>query len=135
MKNKIFSLIAFSTILIGCAPKTAPLVSIPARQAETQKLTGGAAQMIKKGMSGSEVIAILGTPNVLTNDKEGNETWVYDKVSNEYEFVKAQDEGWIFGPKTQQSGVEVRTQRTLIVVVNFDSKKLVQNIRHRQTSY
>jgi outer membrane protein assembly factor BamE (lipoprotein component of BamABCDE complex) len=121
--------------LFGCAPQTAPLTSIPARKVETQKLAAGAAQMIKAGMSGAEVIAALGSPNILTNDKAGLETWVYDKISNEYEFVTAQDGGWFFSPRSQSSGVEVRSQRTLIVVVNFDVEKKVKNVQYRQTSY
>ena len=129
----IFVLAIF--VIAGCAPQTAPLTSIPARKIETQKLAVGAAQMIKAGMSGADVITALGSPNILTANKEGLETWVYDKISNEYEFVTAQDGGWFFSPRAQQSGVEVRSQRTMIVVVNFDADKKVKNVQYRQTSY
>ena len=123
------------TVLTSCAPYSVPPASIPARQGETRKLAVGAAQMVKVGMSGADVIAALGSPNVLTNNKEGLETWVYDKISNEYEFVTAQDGGWFFSPRSQASGVQVRSQRTLIVVVNFDADKRVKDVQYRQTTY
>jgi outer membrane protein assembly factor BamE (lipoprotein component of BamABCDE complex) len=133
--KKILLVVSIAALLGGCAPQSAPLTSIPSRKIETQRLAAGAAQMIKPGMSGADVIAALGSPNVLTNNKEGLETWVYDKISNEYEFVTAQDGGWFFSPRSQVSGVEVRSQRTLIVVVNFDSDKKVKNVQYRQTTY
>jgi outer membrane protein assembly factor BamE (lipoprotein component of BamABCDE complex) len=135
---KLFPLVGLSVgiaILSGCAPATAPLATIPERQAETRRLAAGAAQMVKVGMSGADVIAALGSPNVLTNNKEGLETWVYDKISNEYEFVTAQDGGWFFSPRSQQSGVQVQSQRTLLVVVNFNADRRVKNVQYRQTSY
>jgi outer membrane protein assembly factor BamE (lipoprotein component of BamABCDE complex) len=136
--QKIINLIVTGGVLVAmeaCTPQTAPLTTIPSRKIETQKLAVGAAQILTAGMSGADVIAALGSPNVLTNDKDGLETWVYDKISNEYEFVTAQDGGWLFNPKSQQSGVEVRSQRTLIVVVHFDKDKKVKNVQYRQTSY
>ena len=123
------------TVLTSCAPYSVPLASIPARQIETRKLAVGAAQMVKVGMSGAEVVAALGSPNILTGNKEGLETWVYDKISSEFEFVSAEDGGWLFSPRSQASGVQVRSQRTLIVVVNFDAYKRVKDIQYRQTTY
>lgn len=121
--------------LFGCAPQTVPLNNIPARKIETQKLAVGSAQILKRGMSGADVISSLGSPNVITTDKDGFETWVYDKISNEYEYITAQDGGWLLGPKSQQSGVEVKSQRTLIVVIKFDETKKISNVQYRQTSY
>ncbi len=128
-------MVSMAVFLGGCFPQSAPLTAIPARKIETQRLAAGAAQMIKTGMSGSDVIAALGSPNILTYNKDGLETWVYDKISNEYEFVTAQDGGWFFSPRSQSSGVEVRSQRTLIVVINFDTDKKVKTLQYRQTSY
>lgn len=36
---------------------------------------------IKIGMPSSEVVEVLGSPNMVTTDTERRETWVYDKVS------------------------------------------------------
>ncbi len=135
INTNILTSIVLVFSLAGCATTTAPIAVIPARQIETQKITVGAAQTLKVGMAGVEVVTSLGTPNIITTDAQGLETWVYDKISNEFEFVTTQENGWIFNPRKQQSGVEVRTQRTLIVVVKFDKDKKISNIQYRQTTY
>ena len=46
------------------------------------KLTAGKVQQnVSKGMSSTEVVKALGTPNIITKDKTGKTSWVYDKVS------------------------------------------------------
>ena len=37
---------------------------------------------IKIGTPQAEVAAVLGSPNIVTQDAEGLETWIYDKVSS-----------------------------------------------------
>jgi outer membrane protein assembly factor BamE (lipoprotein component of BamABCDE complex) len=134
---KLYTVIAFLgfALLTGCATQPAPVAVIPARQAEIQKITVGAAQTLQIGMGGAEVVSALGTPNIVTTDKEGLETWVYDKIANEYEFVSVQENGWAFNPRQRSSGVEVRSQRTLIVVVKFDKDRKIANVQYRQTAY
>lgn len=128
-------LLSLGLAITGCAPKTVQLSTIPERKLEVQKITLGAAQTLKLGMSGNDVITGLGSPNIITTDKDGNETWVYDKIFREYEYVIAQDEGWLIGPKKQHSGVQTSTERTLIVVIRFDKDKRISNVQYRQTSY
>ena len=130
-------LISF-TLLAGCSTNSGPLVSIPSRSMETQRLAVGAAQMLKVGSTSERVIELLGSPNVVTNNEDGLETWVYDKVSKEVETVKTVktvDGGWLFTPKQQQSVVSVVGERTMIVVIKFDKGHRVSNVRYRQTSY
>jgi outer membrane protein assembly factor BamE (lipoprotein component of BamABCDE complex) len=127
-------LISF-TLLAGCSTNSGPLVSIPSRSMETQRLAVGAAQMLKVGSTSERVIELLGSPNVVTNNEDGLETWVYDKVSKETEVVRTSDGGWLFTPKQQQSVVSVVGERTLIVVIKFDKDQRVSNVRYRQTSY
>jgi len=48
------------------------------------KLTVGTVQKeIKKGMSGAEVAAALGSPNIVSTDEQGREVWIYDKISTD----------------------------------------------------
>ena len=47
-------------------------------------LTVGQVQKeIRVGMSGADVAAALGSPNVVTTDEDRRETWIYDKISTE----------------------------------------------------
>lgn len=37
---------------------------------------------IKIGTSQADVAMVLGSPNIVTQDADGKETWIYDKVSS-----------------------------------------------------
>ncbi len=37
---------------------------------------------IKIGTSQTDVAMVLGSPNIVTQDADGKETWIYDKVSS-----------------------------------------------------
>lgn len=51
--------------------------------AQSTNLTLGVAQKnIKIGTSQDEVTMTLGSPNIVTTDSNGLETWIYDKVSS-----------------------------------------------------
>lgn len=46
------------------------------------KLTvGNVQQNISKGMFSTNVIKALGSPNIITKDKDGKTTWVYDRIN------------------------------------------------------
>ena len=38
---------------------------------------------IREGMDQATVATTLGSPNIVTTDANGNETWIYDKISTE----------------------------------------------------
>jgi hypothetical protein len=38
---------------------------------------------IRVGMSGAEVITVLGPPNIVTTDAERREVWTYDRIATE----------------------------------------------------
>lgn len=120
---KVF-LILISLLLAACAT-TAPLAVIPARKVETQKITLGNVQMtVKKGATNSDVINALSSPNIVTLNNDGTETWVYDKLMVEAEYAEGSN-----------SGVAVKSSRTLIVVIKFDKNNRVETVQYRQTSY
>lgn len=115
---------AISFLLIACAPSV-PLATIPARQVETQKITlGNVQRIVKVGAFNSEVIEALSSPNIVTSNKDGTETWIYDKVMTEAEYVQ-----------NSNSGVAIKSSRTMIVVIKFDKNSRVENVQYRQTSY
>ncbi len=114
----------FCCALLGCAPP-APFATIPARQIETQKVTLGNVQMVvKKGASSADVIGALSSPNIVTSNKDGTETWVYDKIMSESETALGNN-----------GVVAVKSTRTLIVVIKFDQEQRVETVQYRQTSY
>ena len=124
LPNYCFTVLA----LVGCStppPPPSPLAIIPARKIETQKITLGNVQMVvKKGASSTDVIQALSSPNIVTSNKDGTETWVYDKISTEAESASGSN-----------SAVSVTSTRTMIVVIKFDQEHRVDNVQYRQTSY
>ena len=76
MKKYNFLLIALF-LIAGCSnsPKETP-----------SKLTLGLAQStVTKGANQTEITKVLGAPNIISMDKQGNETWTYDRISRDAE--------------------------------------------------
>jgi hypothetical protein len=114
-----------ASCLVACSSTPAPLAIIPARQVETQKVTLGNVQMIvKKGASSADVVAALSSPNIVTTNNDGTETWVYDKIVTESERAVGAN-----------GSVSVTATRTMIVVIKYDKSGKVENVQYRQTSY
>ena len=123
--KKTYLLLTLLSIFVsGCAYQ-APLATIPARQVETQKITLGSVQrFVKKGAANDDVINALGSPNIVTTNQDGTETWVYDKIVAEAEMASGQN-----------TAVTTRSTRTMIVTIKFDKNQKVDTVAYRQTSY
>lgn len=116
-------------ILCSCATAVAP----PAGD----KLTLGTVQKeIRVGMSGSDVVSILGSPNIVTTDEQRRETWVYDKMSTNVSYE--QREGMVFlviAGGAGASGTTSTSQRTLTVIIKFDEKHAVRDFAYHASSF
>lgn len=113
------------------------------------RLTVGKVQReIRVGMSGAEVIQVMGSPNVVTTDEERREVWVYDKMSTETAYSTSSGgvaalilagaapvAGGAGGGMEGSAGATSRTQRTLTVVIKFDDKKAVRDFSYRYSSF
>ena len=106
-----------------------------------QEFTLGLVQKeLRVGMSQTEVIAALGSPNVLTRSGEGREAWVYDRVASEARLRSKGLSGGggalgapgttlllgLLGGHVRDDRAETR-QRTLTVVVKFDAAGAVES--------
>ncbi len=115
---------------------------------------------IQEGMDQSEVAVVLGSPNMVTQDAKGNETWIYDKISTtvtDSSRSQGRKEGAAggvgagisiggallgFGRGTSQSnfeksqsGTTTRSSKTLTVIIKFDENKLVSKVRFNQSAF
>jgi outer membrane protein assembly factor BamE (lipoprotein component of BamABCDE complex) len=107
------------------------------RNTTDKDLTVGQVQRsIKKGMSGADVAEALGSPNIVTKDADGNETWVYDKIATEVTYSQSQS-AWfvIFGGEARQGGAVSSTQRTLTVVVKYDANSRVNSVSYHSSKF
>lgn len=109
-----------------------------------KKMTLGLVQKeIKKGMSQADVASALGSPNMVTRDKDNTETWIYDKVSTDFSHSSSgvalgvggagASVGGI-GGFSSGAGASSRTQRTLTVIIKF-KKGLVNEYTYNASKF
>jgi len=87
-----------------------------------RELTVGLVQKdIRKGMSQAEVAQILGSPNIVSKDKEGAETWIYDKIASEASYSTGTSGILSLFTGGREAGAAATTQKTLTVIIKFTS--------------
>ena len=122
-------------IQYGCAQ---PHVSdINRAQESGDQLTVGKVQSeIRVGMSGGEVVSVLGSPNIVTTDELRREVWVYDRASKVSAVSKSSTGllGWIL-LGVASGGAESSSQRTLTIIVKFDEEKKVRDLAYHSSSF
>ena len=101
------------------------------------------------GMSQADVATALGSPNIVSKDSEGNDTWIYDKIATEVSYSKdsggtaagggAGLGGWglILGGASysKSAGAAAQTQKTLTVVIKYDEKQLVKSLSYHSSKF
>ncbi len=118
-----------------------------------QRLTVGVVQKeISNGMSQADVAASLGSPNIVTKDAGGTETWIYDKIATEASY--SNDSGGISGMAggggtpgsslilggigagySASSGASATSQRTLTVIIKFDKAGQVNDFSYHSSRF
>jgi outer membrane protein assembly factor BamE (lipoprotein component of BamABCDE complex) len=139
-----FSLL-ITIILEGCVTTDPPasIVNNARQDSAANRLTlGKIQQTLVKGMGQAEVVTSLGSPNMVTRDKEGTETWVYDKFLTETTTLSADQRAGIGGGVGAASGNvlgilgasvaqgssasnQIRTQKTITVILKFKNQELI----------
>lgn len=118
--------------LAGCKTAAEHHAALPSAQ-EREMTVGLVQKEIKIGMSQTKVAEVLGSPNIISRDSKGRESWIYDKLSTDTAYSK--DSGGVqtlvlgwgndigggagAGYRTS-SGASSTTQRTLTVIIKFD---------------
>lgn len=120
---------------------------------QEQEMTVGVVQKeIKIGATQDEVAMALGSPNIVTRDADGKDTWIYDKVSS---VVSYNNNGLGIGGGTVGGGApgngiiggilgiswgknkgQVETvQKTLTVVIKFNQKNQVESFTYHMSKF
>ena len=138
--NKIVlgCLLLSSSLIFGCMSAAQHQQSLGS--AKEREMTLGIVQKeIRVGMSQADVATALGSPNIVTKDNEGKETWVYDKIASEASYSR--DAGGtglvlgLIGGYSREAGAASRTQRTLTVVIKFDARSLVESFTYHTSKF
>jgi len=131
------SVIALGIALSGCYPTS--LVDqqkdMNAAKGEGDNLSIAKVQKeIKVGMSSSDVVSVLGSPNMVTTDDKRRESWVYDKVSTEGMASGSAGRSFLWFPSDRNATVS-RTQKTLTIVIKFDEKGMVRDFAYNTSKF
>jgi len=120
----------------GCTPAEEHARQVSASTGD--RLSAGVVQReIREGMTGAEVASILGSPNIVTSNPRGGETWVYDRISTQRAY--SQSSGGVnalfLAGVGSQAGASSTSQRTLTVIVQYDTSGHVTDLSYRQSSF
>lgn len=150
-KVKVISLCFIVLVMVGCMSAAQHAESL--HSAADRNMTVGTVQAkIYKGMSQADVAEALGSPNIVTNDGVGDDTWIYDKVATEASYSSdrggssglagvAADVGstlllgGLGGSYSKSAGAYASTQRTLTVVIKFDASKKVKAFSYHSSKF
>jgi outer membrane protein assembly factor BamE (lipoprotein component of BamABCDE complex) len=117
--------------------------------ADGERLTVGTVQKeIRVGMSGAEVAAALGSPNIVSTDEERREVWIYDKIATDVAYSSSSGGvntlilggsgsvgGAVGGNVSKGAGASSTSQRTLTVIIKFDNDKKVRDFAYHTSRF
>ncbi len=129
--KSVLAAASLALLLGGCS-------SLPPKEpAPEDRVTVGKVQgEIKVGMSGADVVQILGSPNMITTDEKRREVWVYDKISTEHTEASRSSYGTLIliGGSGHDAQSSTR-QRTLTIIIKFDEQKMVRDFAYNYTQF
>jgi outer membrane protein assembly factor BamE (lipoprotein component of BamABCDE complex) len=133
--RKIISIMLVGIFIQGCVSAEEHRKAV--QDNSKNRITVGTVQReIKKGMSSAKVVEILGSPNIVSTDKDNNEVWIYDKVSSN--LVSSNSLGGVnilllFGGNS--AGAISSSQRTLTIIIKFNKNNKVKDFSYRTSSF
>jgi outer membrane protein assembly factor BamE (lipoprotein component of BamABCDE complex) len=127
----LFSLLSFS----ACQSAAQHHGSLSSTK-ERETTVGIVQKEIRKGLSQPDVAEALGSPNIVTRDSDGRETWIYDKMATEASYSSSEGYGTILLLGFSRSaGAASSTQRTLTVIIKFDQAQLVDTFSYHASKF
>ena len=138
-------------ILAGCQSAAEHRAAVQDTAGE-QMTVGKVQREIRVGMSGAEVVQVLGSPNIVTTDANRQEVWVYDKISTETAHSTSSGGvstlilgGALVGNGlagaaggagySSSAGAQSKTQKTLTVIIKYDEKGLVRDFAYHTSRF
>jgi outer membrane protein assembly factor BamE (lipoprotein component of BamABCDE complex) len=113
----------------------------PTAPAESNDFTLGKVQsQLSNGMSSSEVVSLLGSPNLVTSTKDGGEAWTYDKISQESEASSVSGAaagssgrflGFFAGGRSKSSN----SSKNLTLIVKLNAEGIVTDFKYQSIKY
>lgn len=145
MKTPLTIIVALMAMLLmaGCSA-THHTADVRAADDIDRVTVGTVQKEIVIGMSAADVAAVLGSPNIVTTEEERQETWIYDKISSDVTYSRSSGTviGLIFGSSgggagvgTTSAGSSSSSQRTLTVIIKFDTNNRVRDFSYHTSRF
>jgi len=124
------AILTFTVLLAGCGAGHHAEATQAAPEGDRTTL-GNVQRNIRKGMTTTDVLEVMGSPNIVTSGDNGSETWVYDKIATD---TVHSDSGayWfvVVSGGEGGSGASSVSQRTLTVIIKFEQQKVADLAYH-----
>jgi hypothetical protein len=154
-KNKPFIALSvfflFILLLSGCISAAQHQKELGSTN-EREMTVGIVQKEIRTGMSQADVAGALGSPNIVTRDSEGKETWIYDKIASEASYSNSSAGvggqglgagmpgsslilGMITGNYSKEAGATSSTQKTLTVLIKYGKNNLVESFSYHTSKF
>lgn len=145
--KKVLFVLALATGLAGC--QSAGYHRAAVQSEEGDRISVGKVQReIKIGMSSTDVIQVLGSPNIVTTVDKRRESWVYDKISTDRAYSTSSGGvnalilgggggiggGTGFGGGAS-AGASSTSQRTLTIIIKFDGESKVRDFAYHTSRF
>ena len=138
-------------VICGCMSAAQHQQSLGSTK-EREMTLGVVQKEIRVGMSQADVATALGSPNIVTKDAEGKESWIYDKIASEASYSTDSGGvggvagaggtagstlilGGVGGSYGRAAGASSRTQKTLTVVIKFDRNSTVESFTYHTSKF
>ena len=102
-------------------------------QNESNRITLGKVQgVVKTGANQTDIILALGAPNIISKDRQGRETWTYDRISQDSDAQSSGFYFFIFGSSRSSSS---KSSKSLTAIITFDDNKSVVDFAYQSLEY
>ncbi len=145
--------ILFLSIIIISGCMTAAQHQQSLHSSNERELTVGVVQKeIHVGMSQTDVAKVLGSPNIVTKDSAGKDSWVYDKIATEASYSSGRGGingiggaggepgttlllGIAGGGYSKSAGATSVTQKTLTIIIKFSGNNTVESFSYHSSKF
>lgn len=151
MKEKLAILVISSLVLNACVSARNHVADV--HSTTDQELTAGIVQReIRQGMHQDQVAQALGSPNIVSRDESGMETWIYHKIATQASYSNSRmgavggvGAGVPVGPSLilsmiggsydQSAGASATTQKTLTVIIKYSKEGAVSSATFHSSTF
>ena len=94
---------------------------------------------VQKGLTQTDILENIGSPNIITKNNKGNEVWTYDRISNEKRsnslgLYLLNPFNWFF-IGSSNSNRSTNSSKALTVIINYDENKRVIDYSYQSIKY